>query len=81
MTTRAQFLEEIEKFIADKGLSAAAFGFKAVGDNAFVARLRKGDRGADPRLSTVERCQAFMRTYRKPRKRKCDHCNCAAHNS
>ena len=51
-------LQEIEAFLKATGMSATAFGIKALNDPPFVQQLRDG---RDPKLSTAERCRAFMR--------------------
>jgi sulfate adenylyltransferase subunit 2 len=55
--TRTEFLEAIEKHLAETGMSPTTFGKKAVGDPNFVFTLRNG---RSPSLSLVERVQAFM---------------------
>lgn len=50
-------IEEIEAFLSEQGMSATAFGQKALNDPPFVQQLRGG---RDPKLSTAERCREFM---------------------
>ena len=52
------FLHEVEAFLAATGMSASAFGGGAVGDRAFVSKLRKDDRS--PSLKTADRVRSFM---------------------
>ena len=54
-------LLEIEAFLTRSGMSATAFGAKALNDPPFVQQLREG---RDPKLSTAERVRAFMRDWR-----------------
>ena len=48
---------EIVAFCGAHSMSPTAFGSKALGDPPFVAQLREG---RDCKMSTVERCRAFM---------------------
>lgn len=57
-------LQEIEAFLTETGMSATAFGLDALNDPPFVAQLRGG---RDPKMSTAERCRAFMAAEREKR--------------
>lgn len=50
-------LQEIEAFLNRTGMSATAFGAKALNDPPFVQQLRDG---RDPKMSTVDRIRDFM---------------------
>ena len=50
-------LDEIERFIADRGMSATAFGAKSLGDPKLVFELRQG---RELRFSTIEKIGEFM---------------------
>ncbi len=54
-------LAEIEAFLKASGLSATAFGTHALNDPPFVAQLREG---RDIKLSTAEKCRAFMANWK-----------------
>ena len=54
-------LNQIEDFLKSTGMSATAFGTKALNDPPFVAQLRAG---RDIKYSTGERVRAFMEQYR-----------------
>lgn len=58
MITVAEFLSEIETFLAARKMTASAFGKAALGDPNFILELR---RGRSPHLATVERVLKFMR--------------------
>ena len=70
MSSREQFLKEIEAFMARTGVSPAKFGRDVANDGKFISRLRNG---ADVRLDTADRARAYMRDYKsasgKPRPR------------
>lgn len=57
MSSTEKLLQEIERFLSRTGMKAADFGQQAVGDGAFVYRLRSGK---DTRLKTADRVRAFM---------------------
>jgi hypothetical protein len=72
MTTAQQLLDDIEAFMATHGMSPTTFGVNAMGDKAFVFRLR-GDHGGkigDVRASTIDKARAYMRAYRPSPPRK-----------
>lgn len=56
-------LEQIEVFLANTGMSATAFGQKALNDPPFVQQLRDG---RDPKMSTAARCQEFIASWSQP---------------
>ncbi len=56
-----KFLAEIEAFLCDTGISATAFGIKALNDPKFVHDLRKA--GRQPGLRLVDRAYLFMRDF------------------
>ncbi len=58
---------EIEAFMASTGVKPWSLGDQAVGQPAFVARLR---RGASPYLTTVDRVREWMRTRVRPAQRR-----------
>ena len=51
------FRTEVEAFLSETGIGERKFGSAAVRDPSFVTKLRNG---ASPRLSTIERVQAWM---------------------
>jgi hypothetical protein len=59
-----EFHARVEAYLKRTGMAAARFGLLACGDQNFVFDLREGRR--DPRLSTVEKIDGFMRTHRTP---------------
>lgn len=61
MLNRDQFLRRVESFLKKTGMRATAFGREAMGDTAFVSRLRTGDR--ETREATQNRALAFMDSY------------------
>lgn len=61
MSTREHFLEQIEAFLAESGMSAGRFGELAMGDRAFLHSLRKG---RVPMLDTVDKVHAFIEAER-----------------
>ncbi len=56
----AAFLEDIEAFIAEHGMSESKFGLLVVNDNKLVKRVRNGG----VTLRTVTKIQDYMRQYR-----------------
>ena len=62
MSSREQFLAEIETFVATFQLSAKKFSLLAMGDGSFLLRIRKG---GDVTLDTAEKVRRFMAGYRK----------------
>jgi antitoxin (DNA-binding transcriptional repressor) of toxin-antitoxin stability system len=61
MDVRSLVLAEIERFLAETGMSERAFGLAAVTDHRLVRRLREG-RGVT--LTTIERAAAFISAHR-----------------
>lgn len=57
-------LNEIEDFLKSSGMSATAFGQRALNDPPFVQQLRDG---RDPKMSTAERVRAFIRDWQPER--------------
>lgn len=57
MTT---LIQQIEKFLAEQGISERQFGELAMNDSHFLRQLRTG---RDIRMSTVEKVQQFMLSY------------------
>jgi len=55
------FVSEVEAFLSESGIGHRRFGSLAAGDPLFVRKLTTG---AAPRLSTVEKVQAWMRANR-----------------
>lgn len=66
-TARDTLLNEVEAFLAKHSMAPATFGKLAVGDPAFVLRLRQG---RNPRIDTAESVRQFIRDYRPPTKRR-----------
>jgi hypothetical protein len=58
MPTTRQFLEEIESFLVDTGMSPTTFGNLAAGDGHFVARLRAG---GGTTIKRMDKVRIFMR--------------------
>ena len=54
-------LDEIEAFLLATGMSATAFGARALNDPPFVQQLRTG---RDIKMSTAEKVRKFMRANR-----------------
>lgn len=48
---------KVERYLCKEGVSASAFGRRAMGDPRFVHDLR---RGREPRTRTIRRIEAFM---------------------
>jgi hypothetical protein len=57
MTTKPTLLDKIEGVMDLTGMSATKFGYLAVGDPAFVLKLR---RGRQSRPGTVKKVMAFL---------------------
>jgi hypothetical protein len=57
MNTRSTILSRIEAFMADHDMTEREFGLRAVNDNKFIPRLR---RGYGVTLRSIERAEAFM---------------------
>jgi hypothetical protein len=62
---RSILLAEIETFCTTRALSLSEFGRQAVGDVAFVGRLRSG---MSIGIDRVDRVRKFMREYRPARR-------------
>lgn len=63
MSTREQFLAEVERFLRESGVSASAFGQQAMGDKNFVRGLRLGK---SVTLDTADRVRRFMEASLRP---------------
>lgn len=61
MVTPDAFLEQIETFLTQTGMSATAFGREVLRDPSFVGDLRKG---RSPNLKVAKRVIEFMRDWR-----------------
>lgn len=61
MNTRDQFLDEVETFLADAGISPSRFGRETVGDPNFVIDLRAG---RNPSLLTADKVRRAIARYR-----------------
>jgi hypothetical protein len=57
----AALLEEIDAFVAERGIAETTFGRRAVNDGKFVARLRSG---GNTTFSTAQRVRDYIRTER-----------------
>lgn len=57
MDWRTDLLNQIDAWVGRSGISESYFGFLAVNDGKFVARIRGGG-SALP--ETIQRCRAFM---------------------
>lgn len=64
--TRA-FMARIEAFCIEHDMPVTTFGRLALGDFAFVSRLRAG---RSPSLRTFGKVRDFMDGYNKPKRRK-----------
>ena len=64
-STRATFLEEIEKFMARHGMNPTTFSILCRNDPAFVLRMK---RGRNPHADTMDEVRRFMKEYRAPNK-------------
>lgn len=67
MPERAKLLADIERFLRTYDMAPTTFGRDAMGDSAFVIRLR-GDVKRDMKLSTIDRAREWMTEYRKEHK-------------
>ena len=64
MSTREQFLAEIEAFLARHDMSPSAFGMLSRGNRMIVFRYRKG---ASPNTETMDHIRAWMAEFESPR--------------
>ena len=62
--TRAEFISEIETFIAKRKMTKTQFGRDCMNDPSFVFRL---DDGRDPKMETVATVMAYMAKQRGKR--------------
>lgn len=67
MSTREQFLAEVEAYLKAHDMDPSNLGILALRNPAFVMRLRAG---MDVRVSTMDRVQKWMREHPLDRKRK-----------
>lgn len=58
MSAIGQFLEEIEIFVNERGITESRFGREALNDPNFVANLRNG---RSPSFRTVDRVREYIR--------------------
>ena len=68
MTVAERLLKDIEAFLEAHDMSATTFGLRAVGDKAFVFRLRKKNRGV--RSDTMDRVMSFIDRQKADGKRR-----------
>ncbi len=64
MPERAKLLAEIERFLKDYAMAPTRYGRDALGDPAFVMRLRENV-SRDMKLSTITKARAWMADYRQ----------------
>jgi hypothetical protein len=55
-----QLLNEIDGFLAARGMSESKFGIEAMGDKHFIRELR---RGRDCQASTIDRVREFISAH------------------
>ena len=67
MSTRDQFLCEVEAYIVGSGMTATEFGLAVLRDGSFVFRLREGK---DIRTKTLDQVREWMRARPLARKRR-----------
>lgn len=65
MLTSEQLLRRIDRFLKKTGMRATTFGREAMGDTAFVSRLRTGKREA--RSSTQKKALDYMEANECPK--------------
>jgi hypothetical protein len=63
MQTKTQFIDRIESFLSQTGMSATRFGVESVGDPSFVFDLRKG---RDCSLATAQKIMGFINSKSAP---------------
>ena len=63
MDARSQFVDEVERFLRERGMAATRLGRHAINDPHLVRRLRGG---ADVTLSTADKVRAFMQANAQP---------------
>jgi hypothetical protein len=61
MTSKQQLRTKIEKFLAQSGMSPTRFGVEALGDRAFMNRLRAG---SEIRTDTIDKIDRFIDGWR-----------------
>lgn len=62
MSIQDELLADIDRYLAERGISETTFGRKAVNDWSFVGRLRGG---GGVTVRTVERVRRFLATDEK----------------
>jgi hypothetical protein len=58
MTTTQKLIRDIERYCKREGITPRQFGERVMHDPSFFMRLKNG---TDARLSTLERCRAYMK--------------------
>lgn len=61
MTSKQQIRVKIDKFLAQSGMSPTRFGIEALGDRAFMNRLRAG---SEVRTDTIDKIDKFIDGWR-----------------
>ncbi len=61
MTSKQQLRAKIDKFLAQSGMSPTRFGMEALGDRAFMHRLRAG---SEIRTDTIDKIDKFIDGWR-----------------
>lgn len=67
MPERTKLLAEIDKFLKAHAMAPTAFSRKAMGDSAFLFRLR-ADATRDVKASTIDRVRKWMTDYSREHK-------------
>lgn len=65
MDARAQFVDEVERFLREQRMAATQLGRRAINDPHLVRRLRAG---ADVTLRTAEKVRVFMAAFPEPQR-------------
>jgi hypothetical protein len=65
MSELKTFVDEVDKFILETGMSPSTFGRRALNDSTFVHKLRVGERS--PTFATVDKVREFMAEQRRDR--------------
>ena len=60
MSEQRKFLAEIDRFLAETGMTQSELGLRVMNDTAFVTRLRLGK---DVRSKSMDKVRAAMRAY------------------
>jgi hypothetical protein len=64
MSQSKKFVEEVEAFLKESGMTATVFGKAAVNDPKFVFNIREG---RQPSLRLVDRVNAYVKSVREGR--------------